>query len=258
MREFIPYDACPICSGTAIIEHRKADVSRHPFYHPDLSAEVTWVLCSECGHSFRQGYYTEEACALLHATTTDNRKVGHDIERQRVVASRIVEKVLPHASGGAWLDVGFGNGALLFTAQEYGFTPIGVDVRQDNVDLMRRLGVEAHCQYMETLSFEGRFTVISMADVLEHMPFPLEALQTAHRLLVPGGVLFVSLPNLETIVWRLMDESNQNPYWAEIEHYHNFSRPLLYAALKDHGFEPVRYGISERYRSCMEVIAVRN
>lgn len=258
MIEFHDYPECPICTGTAIIEHRTADVSGHPFYKPELSSTIHWVLCSECGHSFRRGYYTGEACDILYATTIDSRKVGNDIERQRVVSSHIVEKVIPHQASGEWLDVGFGNGALLFTAQEYGFTPVGVDVRQDNVELMRHLGIDAHCQYMETLDLQDRFSVISMADVLEHMPFPLEALKTANRMLLPGGVLFVSMPNTETIIWRLMDEAEQNPYWNEIEHYHNFSRTLLYAALLDHGFSPVRYGISERYRSCMEVIATKN
>jgi hypothetical protein len=42
---------------------------------------------------------------------------------------------------------------------------------------------------------------------------------------------------------------------GSIEHYHNFSRSRLYALLRETGFEPVRYGISERYRACMEVIA---
>jgi hypothetical protein len=48
-----------------------------------------------------------------------------------------------------------------------------------------------------------------------------------------------------------------NPYWGEIEHYHNFSRKRLYALLQNHGFKPADYHISERYRVCMEVIAIK-
>ncbi len=258
MQEFHAYTACPICDASQIIQHRQGDVSGHPFFKPPLSAIVDWVLCRGCGHSFRKGYYTQEACAILYGTTSETRKVGHDLERQRVTASHIVEKVLPHQASGEWLDVGFGNGALLFTAQEYGFTPVGVDVRADNVALMRALGIEAHCQPMETLNFGPRFAVVSMADVLEHVPFPLDALRGAHAMMIEGGILFVSMPNIETMVWRLLDDTGRNPYWGEIEHYHNFSRPLLYAALADCGFTPLRYGISERYRSCMEIVARRS
>jgi hypothetical protein len=63
------------------------------------------------------------------------------------------------------------------------------------------------------------------------------------------------MPNSESVLWTAMNQSNANPYWGEIEHYHNFGRTRLYSLLEEAGFEPVRYGISERYRACMEVIA---
>lgn len=31
----------------------------------------------------------------------------------------------------------------------------------------------------------------------------------------------------------------------------------LYELLEEHGFEPLHYSVSERYRACMEVIARR-
>jgi protein O-GlcNAc transferase len=64
------------------------------------------------------------------------------------------------------------------------------------------------------------------------------------------------MPNMEN-VWRLLHANKVNPYWEEIEHYHNFSRKRLYALLQEHGFAPVEYHVSERYRVCMEVIAVK-
>lgn len=44
-------------------------------------------------------------------------------------------------------------------------------------------------------------------------------------------------------------------YHASLEHRHNFGRTRLYALLSAMGFEPLRYGISERYRAGVEVIA---
>ena len=96
-----------------------------------------------------------------------------------------------------------------------------------------------------------------MADVLEHIPFPKVALAAAHRLLQQNGVLFLSMPNMDSMVWRLLHANGVNPYWGEIEHYHNFSRRRLCALLKNHGFQPAEYNVSERYRVCMEVIAVK-
>ena len=202
-----------------------------------------------------EGYYTDDVCRLIFSKTHENQRVGFGIEQQRITSSHIVEKVLPYATSGNWLDVGFGNGSLMFTAQEYGFTPIGLDLREDNVRMMSSLGFESHCKDITELFLNSKCSVISMADVLEHMPYPKNTLQAAHKLLSDAGVLFISMPNIESIVWKILDQQNANPYWGEIEHYHNFSRNRLYRLLREFGFEPIRYGISERYRVCMEVIA---
>jgi 2-polyprenyl-3-methyl-5-hydroxy-6-metoxy-1,4-benzoquinol methylase len=113
----------------------------------------------------------------------------------------------------------------------------------------------AHPLYQSALP--ERCAVVSMADVLEHMPSPAEGLRAAHRLLVDDGVLLASMPNTESFVWRVLDKNGVNPYWGEIEHYHAFSRNRFCALLRDTGFEPARYGVSERYRACMEVVARR-
>ena len=66
---------------------------------------------------------------------------------------------------------------------------------------------------------------------------------------------FLSMPNSDCHVWRRLDEQGENPFWGELEHYHNFGRRRLYQLLESQGFEPIRYGVSERYYMCMEVIA---
>ena len=71
------------------------------------------------------------------------------------------------------------------------------------------------------------------------------------------GCLIISMPNKENIVWKLMNQNNQNPYLGELEHYHNFSRTRLFSLLEECGFSAVRYGVSERYRVCMEVVAIK-
>jgi protein O-GlcNAc transferase len=79
----------------------------------------------------------------------------------------------------------------------------------------------------------------------------------ARSLLVPGGALFLSMPNRDCLVWRLMDRSGTNPYWGELEHYHNFDRAGLTALLQQFGFTTVYYGVSERYRAAMEIVAIK-
>ena len=255
--ERIAFLACPLCDSEDIPPVLGADCSKHPLYQPSLPPVMNWHECRACGHVFTEGYFDAAAAAVIFAKTQPNQTVGYDMERQRPVSARMVERVARYAPNGTWLDVGFGNGSLLFAAEEWGYAPVGLDLRKHSVQAMKQLGFEAHCLPIEKLNHDERYSVVSMADVLEHMPFPKAGLVAARWLLRPGGVLFLSMPNMENMVWRLLHANKVNPYWGEIEHYHNFTRKRLYALLEEHGFQPVDYHVSERYRVCMEVIAVK-
>lgn len=255
MNERIPFGKCPLCESPDLADAATGDCSAHPLYHASLGKLIRWKRCGACAHVFTEGYYTQEAARLIFSRTNVQQQVGADMEQQRFASAHIVEKILPYAGAGIWMDVGFGNGSLLFTAQEYGFRPLGLDLRAENVKALAAFGIEAHSKDITELSLASPCAVISMADVVEHVPYPKEPLRAAHRLLAADGVLFISMPNMESVLWQTMDRQKANPYWAELEHYHNFSRSRLYALLREVGFEPVRYGISERYRACMEVIA---
>jgi protein O-GlcNAc transferase len=255
--ERIFYRACPLCGSTDIPAIIGADCSKHPIYRPGLPPVMNWHECRGCGHVFTEGYFDAKAAALIFAKTQPSQTVGYDMERQRPVSARIVERIARRVSQGRWLDVGFGNGSLLFAAEEWGYTPVGLDLRKDNVDTLKLLGYEAHCLPIEDLDQSDSYHVISMADVLEHVPYPKGALAAAQKLLRQEGVLFLSMPNMDNMVWRLLHANGVNPYWGEIEHYHNFSRKRLCALLQSQGFQPVEYSVSERYRVCMEVIALK-
>src|SRR5258706_7654062 len=146
MNERTLFGKCPLCDCPTLADSTTGDCSAHPLYHSSLSRVMSWKQCTGCAHVFTEGYYTDDACKLIFSKTNEHQQAGFDVERQRITSSRVVEKVLPYASSGNWLDVGFGNGSLLFTAQEYGFTPIGIDLRIDNVRTMASLGVDSYCK----------------------------------------------------------------------------------------------------------------
>lgn len=251
----IAYKTCPLCDAAQIEKLRHADCSKHPLYNRILPSQMLWMHCTLCAHIFTDGYFTDEAARIIFSKTNEHQIAGYDMERQRPISARMIDKVLPYVHEGDWLDVGFGNASLLFTAHEYGFIPVGIDLREDNVRILKGKDIEAYCTDLRTLDHAGRYSVISMADVLEHVPFPKECLASVYRLLREEGIVFISMPNSDSPLWESLSRADINPYWGEIEHYHNFGRQRLYSLLDECGFEPLRYGISERYRACMEVIA---
>jgi protein O-GlcNAc transferase len=253
----ILYEACPLCGSADSAEEMIANCTGHPSYRTPLGKTMRWLRCRRCDHVYVDGYFSPAALEVLFASALPHQSPGDNIENTRQVSARIVENVsaLLPAAGGRWLDIGFGNSALLTTAAEFGFEAIGIDLRAASVEKMRRFGYEAHVVEFEDYRPSAPLDVISMADVLEHMPFPKRALEHARLLLRAGGLLFLSMPNADSFLWQFLTANGVNPYWGEIEHYHNFGRRRLYALLTECGFEPLRYGISQRYRACMEVVA---
>jgi SAM-dependent methyltransferase len=253
----IPYEACPLCNSRDLAEEIVADCTGHPLYKPALAKTQRWLRCAACDHVFTDGHFTEAALKILFATTLAGQEPGKDIETARYVSGRMIEGVCSLRSnlGGRWLDIGFGNGALLATAEEFGFDVVGIDMREENVEKMQQMGFEALAIELTCYQPSALFDVISMADVLEHIAFPKAALLHAHSIMNDDGLLFLSMPNADSFLWRTLTKNLVNPYWGELEHYHNFGRRRLYKLLEECGFTPKRYALSHRYRACMEVIA---
>jgi len=264
--ERTPYEACPLCSSKNFAPLKSADCQRHALYRAGLPTRMHWVRCAECQHVFADGYFSGDALAFLFGATQESQTPGYNVEAGRVVAAEMIERFTT-ATGirsGRWLDVGFGAGHLLTTAHEYGFDVTGLELRESSCWPLRALSYDVRSESLLNLCEPDKgmqgpaFSAISMADVLEHMPFPREALLKARKLMAIDGALFVSMPNVDSFVWRALDIANANPYWGELEHFHNFGRESLYWLLRETGFEPISYFASRRYRACMEVIAKPN
>ena len=262
--ERIPYDACPLCQSVEIKPLTMANCTSNPKWREPLEPFIPWVQCGQCKHIFTNGYFTDEAVNILFSKThtLNHLAVDKDIENRRNLSAKMVERVIEAIGlpdNRLWLDVGFGNGSLLMTAKEFGFDVFGVDLNKKNVEDIARFGIPAYHGTLKdaasNVTFKSKPTVISMADVVEHEPFPLDVLRSARELINDPGLLFVSMPNASAPLWHHWNATNLNPYWEEVAHYHNFTREKLYAVLQATGFKPFHYAISERYRCCMEVLS---
>lgn len=250
------YDACPLCESRDISHAQEARITNHPSYNSILPTMLKWCRCGSCAHVFTEGYLTPEGQELIYPAAKTEQKVGKDAENQRKVSAKTVARVARHMPQGDWLDVGFANASLLFTAAEWGFSPVGVDANVERVTKLKKFGYEAHHD-IEALAAEERFSVVSLVDVLDRTPFPAAMLRSVNQRMKRGGALFLSMLNRDTIVWRALDATGTNPYWAEIEHYHHFTRARLVQLLEAEGFRFAEYDIGERHRSSMDVIALK-
>ncbi|QNM96186.1 class I SAM-dependent methyltransferase [Chitinimonas koreensis] len=266
-----PVDQCPLCLADAAQSQLVVDAPcrRHPLWREGLPDTLHWRQCTACGHVHTAYTWSEAALGRIFSQAHGNQ-VADGVptaetysDQDRKKWAPVVETAIRLLGGfdvlwrgeQLWLDVGCGNGALVSTAQEYGFSALGLDIRAETANRLRELGYRAQQADFLGSDFVGQAQVISMADVLEHLPSPIAALRRARALLGEGGVLFISCPNMDAYSWRIMDRHGVNPYWWEIEHYHNFTRASLSGLLRREGFEVLAYQANDRWRCGMDLFA---
>lgn len=99
---------------------------------------------------------------------------------------------------GRLLDFGCGSGSFLERMHAEGWQVVGLDASARVVEHIRaNLRVPALAGTLPHPELKPEsFDVITMWQALEHVHDPLEVLRSARRLLVPGGRLVLSVPNM--------------------------------------------------------------
>ncbi len=100
-------------------------------------------------------------------------------------------------SGRRALDVGCGNGLMLRYLRFLGYEPWGVEISEWAADYARTVVGEERVTTgtLQTAGFpENHFRLATLVHVLEHLEEPLPTLTAIHRVLEPGGLLYVESP----------------------------------------------------------------
>jgi 2-polyprenyl-3-methyl-5-hydroxy-6-metoxy-1,4-benzoquinol methylase len=149
-----------------------------------------------------------------------------------------VRLVRKYANGTNLLDIGCAQGFFLFDASKAGYTAKGIEIAQDAATYARReFGLDIEAKPFEELQFaENYFDVVTLWQVLEHVPYPLMMLKEVHRILKPGGLLVVSTPNIEAIPAKILRKR-----WWDIKrlHINQFTTRTLTDILQNTGFKNI-------------------
>lgn len=142
------------------------------------------------------------------------------------------------AGGGALLDIGCGGGSFLRIAQSCGWQVTGLDPDPKVVASSRAQGWNMLQGGVEQFDGkEGLFDVITMSHVIEHVHEPVAVMKTCHRLLKPGGRLWLQTPNIDSLGHRHYGHN-----WRGLEpprHLVLFNRRSLRLGLSSAGFDRI-------------------
>jgi 2-polyprenyl-3-methyl-5-hydroxy-6-metoxy-1,4-benzoquinol methylase len=221
-----PPFACPICSSKAAhwaVEHRGLRVAR----------------CEECGHGYVWPIPSAEFLEAIYRDPTyyqgSAESIGfHDYKslepaRNRMFVRHLV-KIEAEVGKGRILDIGCATGDFLKVARSRGWQVLGADPSAARAKV-EAAGIELVGTKVQDVDVdEGSLDAITFWDVLEHVTDPLADLSHAQRLLRPGGVLALTVPDAANLLARVSGR-RWFGYKTAGEHLQFFTRRSLGMAL---------------------------
>jgi 2-polyprenyl-3-methyl-5-hydroxy-6-metoxy-1,4-benzoquinol methylase/glycosyltransferase involved in cell wall biosynthesis len=223
--DYEPNAPCPVCrtgASRVVAEAREG---------------VRLRRCSDCGLHFHRGfadtleaedyyssYYHTENLAFSPLTKGRFRSLIASFESYRET--------------GRLLDIGCGAGHFLKVASAQGWGAHGTEIAASAFEHLSRYGIKTFQGELQAARYPADFfDVVYCSEVVEHLPDPLSLLRESARILRPGGLLYLTTPNFNSLSRRLLGAR-----WRVIckEHVCYFTPRLLTRLLRDAGFGRVR------------------
>ena len=204
------------------------------------------VRCDNCGLIYQNPRPSTGDLLTLYPQDYDQhqdavREVRSPIARldRKYGLRKRSKAVQRHVERGRLLDLGCATGDFLEVMRDDGWEVVGIEPSPFASQWARdRMGLDVRTGTLETVALSDEsFDVVTMWNVIEHLPDPQAALERIHRLLRIGGVLVLSTPNLDSIDARFF-----GPYWIGYElprHLYVFSRHTLTEMIERTGYRVV-------------------
>jgi methionine biosynthesis protein MetW len=159
-----------------------------------------------------------EGIALIHNIEPERTSVQVDLLRATGTQARRV------------LDLGCGEGRQVASLSEAlgGPLVVGLDISPAALAQARAQGATAVTAAIDEhiLPFrDGSFDLVVFSEVIEHLVDTDGVLDEILRVLVPGGTLVISTPNLAAWFNRALLAFGRQPVFSEVSRRHVFGRP---------------------------------
>jgi SAM-dependent methyltransferase len=241
---------CKVCGSEKFKIVEKPNLSKFPY--PDKDYKI--VQCQNCLYYFVSPEIdlSQEQWSSLYSDnyfenankTSWQIKVHKKERKKRLLA---IQSKLEIGKGN-FLEFGCGEGYVLSEAHNVGFKPFGVDIA-DNLNLTNKSFNFFKGSIFEANIPDDYFSAIYLDQVLEHVLNPFEIIVELRRILAPGGVLMILVPNEDStiskfsnICYKIMLSKKRRPKIKPFEppyHVGGFNPHSLETILMKSGFSKI-------------------
>lgn len=187
-----PAGACPLCGSKEPEVIYDLGPARGPH---DVQGRI--ARCRDCAMCFKLIENLDKVEEAYQGDYGQDQTGGEYFagERTRRMFRDMLSPLARRERGARLLDIGAGHGTLIEEASALGFDAEGIDLSEGNVERAKARGLKVTKVAAEDLDAEGAYDVVTMMDIIEHVPDPVSMLRSAYRALRPGGTAVVYTPN---------------------------------------------------------------
>ena len=196
-------ECCPLCGSNHFKVLGKPRVGEKLIAFEEVQ-QINIIRCQDCGFYFTDPKldmsddilsYLYDESYFTPMTSLWEKQRGLDRRRR---LDKLEE--ISNSSIKRFLDIGCGEGLILRDAISRGWETYGQDI-SNNLQIDHKDGsFEFHLGELEKGNFpDNHFSALYMDSVLEHVEYPFEMLKEMLRILKPGGVVHVGVPNEDSL-----------------------------------------------------------
>jgi len=198
------------------------------------------MKCHQCGLMF--SIVKSFDPAILYNEEYFKGRAYRDYIKEEVTRTKLfwdkfnlIKKYLPQR--GKILDVGCGAGFFLKLMAKMGYESYGVEISEYASSYAQKLlGLDVFRGHLIEAGFpDNFFDLITMWDVLEHLPNPLDVLTECRRIMRDGAVLVVETLNVDSVLVKILRRSW--PLFAPPYHIIYYNTCTLTTLLERCGFK---------------------
>jgi SAM-dependent methyltransferase len=231
---------CWVCGGGSLVLRKPANyrgvLDSRAFAITDSNYGITAAVyeCADC--AFLQCAELDDVTHFYEGLEDEGYESGRG--RRRLQLRRILERVGHYRPGGRLLDVGAASGILVGEAQQMGYRAEGMEPSRWLHQKAAERGLPVHQGTFPNASCEGRFDVVTLIDVIEHVTQPLPLLRALRSAVAQEGILAVVTPDVRSLAARMFGWH----WWHfRVAHVGYFDRSTLELATRRTGFTPVAF-----------------